>query len=60
MYPFKLHSNGIITISPKNKLFLAETLKAETAVAEPPQIKISLAEAYSFDLLSSQGSPTAR
>jgi hypothetical protein len=40
--------------------FLAENLKAETAVAEPPKIKISLAEADSFDLLSTQGSPTIK
>jgi hypothetical protein len=29
-------------------------------VAEPPKIKISLAEADSFDLLSTQGSPTIK
>jgi hypothetical protein len=29
MYPFKLHSNGFLAICPKNKPFLAETLKAE-------------------------------
>jgi hypothetical protein len=28
MYPFKLHSNGILAICPKNKPFYAETLKA--------------------------------
>jgi hypothetical protein len=28
MYPFKLHSNGILAICPKNKPFFAETLKA--------------------------------
>jgi hypothetical protein len=34
MFPFKLHSNGVLAICPKNKPFLAETLKAETVVAE--------------------------
>jgi hypothetical protein len=29
MYPFKLHSNGVLAICPKNKPFFAETLKAE-------------------------------
>ena len=38
MYPFKLHSNGVLAICPKNKPFLAETLKAGKAVAEPPKI----------------------
>jgi hypothetical protein len=28
MYPFTLHSNGVLAICPKNKPFLAETLKA--------------------------------
>jgi hypothetical protein len=28
MYPFKLHSNGVLAICPKNKPFLAETLNA--------------------------------
>tara|TARA_R110002096_G_scaffold159020_1_gene324688 strand:- start:1452 stop:1592 length:141 start_codon:yes stop_codon:yes gene_type:complete len=36
--PFKLHSNGVLAIFPKNKPFLAETLKAGNAVAEPPEI----------------------
>ena len=38
MYPFKLHSNDFPVICPKNKPFLAETLKAGTAVAEPPKM----------------------
>jgi hypothetical protein len=29
MFPFKLHSNDIHVICPKNKPFFAETLKAE-------------------------------
>jgi hypothetical protein len=37
MYPFKLHSNDILVICPKNKPFFAETLKAEKTVAEPPK-----------------------
>jgi hypothetical protein len=37
MCPFNLHSNNFPVICPKNKPFLAETLKAETAVAEPPK-----------------------
>jgi hypothetical protein len=37
MYPFKLHSNVVLAICPKNKPFLAETLQAENAVAEPPK-----------------------
>jgi hypothetical protein len=37
IFPFKLHSNGVLAICPKNKPFLAETLKAETVVAEPPK-----------------------
>jgi len=37
MFPFKLHSNDVHVICPKNKPFFAETLKAETAVAEPPK-----------------------
>jgi hypothetical protein len=37
MCPFNLHSNDFPVICPKNKPFLAETLKAETAVAEPPK-----------------------
>jgi|TARA_R110002096_G_scaffold281271_1_gene475483 hypothetical protein len=41
MYPFKLHSNGVLAICPKNKPFFAETLKAGTAVAVLPEIKIS-------------------
>jgi hypothetical protein len=28
MYPFKLHSNGVLTICPNNKPFCAETLNA--------------------------------
>jgi len=31
MYPFKLHSNGVLAICPKNKPFFAETLKAENS-----------------------------
>ena len=37
MYPFNLHSNGVHAICPNNKPFLAETLNAENAVAEPPK-----------------------
>tara|TARA_R110002167_G_scaffold180503_2_gene380755 strand:- start:4468 stop:4611 length:144 start_codon:yes stop_codon:yes gene_type:complete len=37
MYPFKLHSNGILAICPKNKPFLAETLNTGKIVAEPPK-----------------------
>jgi hypothetical protein len=37
MYPFNLHSNGVLAICPKNKPFLAESLKAGKAVAEPPK-----------------------
>jgi|TARA_R110000868_G_scaffold6770_8_gene37777 hypothetical protein len=48
MYPFKLHSNGVLAISPKNKPFLAETLKAETAVAEPLKINLGKAAAFVF------------
>jgi hypothetical protein len=29
MFPFKLNSNGILAICPKNKPFLVETLNAE-------------------------------
>jgi len=29
MYHFKLHSNGVLAIWPKNKLLLAETLKSK-------------------------------
>jgi hypothetical protein len=31
MYPFNLHSNDFSVIFPKNKPFLAETLKAENS-----------------------------
>jgi hypothetical protein len=59
--PLKWHpARRPLAICPKNKPFSAETLKAETGVAEPPKIKISLDKAYSFDLLSTQGSPTIR
>jgi len=44
MYPFNLHSNGVLAICPKNKPFVAETLKAGKAVAEPPKIKIKKLE----------------
>jgi hypothetical protein len=37
MYPFKLHSNDVHVIYPKNKPFFAETLKAGKAVAVPPK-----------------------
>jgi hypothetical protein len=57
MYPFKLHSNGVLAICPKNKPFLAETLKAEKAVAEPPKNEIGVAEALAFDLPSHVCSP---
>jgi hypothetical protein len=60
--PFKLHSNDVHVICPKNKPFFAETLKAEKAVAEPPMTKIGKADALilSFDLTSTQGSPIIR
>jgi hypothetical protein len=41
MYPFKLHSNGVLAICPKNKPFFAETLKAGKAVAEPPKLMLT-------------------
>jgi len=57
MYPFKLHSNGVLAICPKNKPFLAETLNAGKAVAEPPKNEIGVAEALAFDLPSHLCSP---
>jgi hypothetical protein len=41
MYPFKLHSNGVLAISPKNKPFLAETLNTGKVVAEPPEKELN-------------------
>jgi hypothetical protein len=42
---------------PLKQAIFAETLKAETAEAEPPKIKIGVAEASSFDLPSHLCSP---
>jgi hypothetical protein len=40
-YKLCSHSNDFPVICPKNKPFLAETLKAEKAVAEPSEIGIN-------------------
>jgi len=41
--PFKIHSNDVLVICPKNKPFFAETLKAGKAVAEPPKMGVGKA-----------------
>jgi len=48
MYPFKLHSNDFPVICPKNKPFLAETLKAGKQWQSHQRIKIGEADAFVF------------